>query len=197
MSRLDRLREKVDTLYQTRDKEATAELAEYLYTNHVFVVTDIAGRLAERFGANKEYSMAAAMLHDIADATMKRHDPRHAQESANIARRFLEETGYDKDEITIILDDAIANHSCHGEDRPKTLEGKVMATADAVAHLSTGFSEGLVKAFLARGEAPTKVRVWGLEHLERDLNVKVFFDDVREEMRPHYERLKKMFESLV
>lgn len=196
MSRINTLKEKVDSLYRNGNPEGAADWAEYMLSSHVFAVADKAGEIAERFSANKELASAAGMLHDVADAVLKRQDPRHEEESKTIATTLLHESGFNDAEIDIIVNDAMQYHSCRGNDRPQTSEGKSMATADAVVHLTTDFYDFAIRTFQGRGEPAEEIRKWGLEKIDRDLNKKIFFDEVKEEMRPSYEQLKTRFESL-
>lgn len=191
MSRLDILKTSVDTLYQEK-RANRADWADWLYAHHVFVVAETASTLADRFGANAELAVAAGMLHDIADATMSRFDPQHEEESVRIARRLLKEAGFSDEEVFIVVDDAIKRHSCRNGVGPAMLEGKVMATADAVVHLKTDFYEHAVEAM--RGQKTLEqIRAWALPKIERDFANKIFFDEVREEVREDHERLIHFF----
>jgi uncharacterized protein len=191
MDRLSRLKNKVDELYQAKN-ESRAKWADWLYGTHVFTVANEAGVLAERFHAEKELAMAAGMLHDIADAVVSREDPGHEETGARIAKEFLQDSGFADDEIGIIVDDAMKFHGCHGGNMPQTLEGKVMATADAVVHLTSDFYGHCVDV-LKKEMSVHGIRKWALPKLERDFNDKIFFDEIRTAVRPDYEKLKIFF----
>ncbi len=112
MTRIDTLKARIDTLYLDKNTSRAKDWADYLYTSHIFKVADKSRELAERFGARVELSVAAAMLHDIADAIMSREDQRHEKESMLIARSFLRVSGFTDDEIQVVVEDAIKYHSC-------------------------------------------------------------------------------------
>jgi HD superfamily phosphodiesterase len=79
MARLDDLWHKVESLYS--EKLASREdWADWLYPNHVVIVTHNAKAIAAQKGANVELSQAAALLHDIADYMMERSNPKHEEE---------------------------------------------------------------------------------------------------------------------
>lgn len=138
MARLDDLWHEVESLYS--EKHTTREdWADWLYPNHVVVVAHNAKAIAKRKGANVELSQVAALLHDLADFKMKRADPGHEQESLKVARELMQAHGYTANEITLVVDDAVRYHSCHGDERPASIEGLVLATADSLAHLQTNF----------------------------------------------------------
>ncbi len=171
-----------------------ARWSDWIYENHVLLVGDAGRKVAERFGGNPDLAEAAGLLHDIADAEMPREDIRSEPRSMEIARELLSKTGFTEEEIAIVVDDAILHHSCRGDDRPLTFEGRAMAAGDAVAHLNTDFylvAEEGRRAF----QTTEEIRAWVLPKIERDFTNKIAFDELREEMRPHYERLKAHFEK--
>lgn len=192
MDRLATLREKISSLYERKDP-GRADWADWLYERHVFVVADNAARLARRFGANLELATAAGMLHDIADAEMKRDNPRHEERSLEIGRALLKESGFTEEEIATVVDDAIKFHGCHGGKAPQTLEGKAMAAADALAHLTREFYDHAIDTFRDQKESENDIRQWVFSKLERDFNNKICFEELRVEMRPDYEQLKKFY----
>ena len=138
VSRITLLENSVRQLYEAKHPART-DWADWLYQHHVFVVANYADQLAKQYGADRELVIAASILHDIADAVMSRFHENHAVESLAMARALLQESRFSNKEIFIIVDDAIAKHSCHDGDQPISLEGKVLATADAMAHLTTDF----------------------------------------------------------
>ena len=191
MTKLDKLEEAVKKLYEAKNPERDG-WADWMVDNHVFLVADYATDLANRFGANTDLARAGALLHDIADCKLARMDPGHEAESLKIARELMVQSGYTKEEISLVADDAIRYHSCHDGKSPESIEGKILATADSMAHLKTGF---YIHAAWAFGKTKTlqQLKEWVLKKIERDLNDKVFFDEVREELRPDYEIIKNLF----
>lgn len=192
MARLDDLWHKVESLYNEK-QGGRSDWADWLYPNHVVIVTNNAKAVAEREGANVELSQVAALLHDIADYKMERDNPEHETESLKIARELMKKSGYTDEEVALVVDDAIRYHSCHGNERPKSKEGLVLATADSLAHLQTDFYVYATWAKGGESEPLEDVKEWALKKIERDLNNKISFDDVREEVRPDYEMIKKLF----
>lgn len=189
MSRIDVLQKLVASLYNS-DHPGRADWADWLYDNHVLVVAKEAERLAKKYDANSELAVAASLLHDIADATMKREDPNHATESLAIARRLMAESGFSEAEIALTVDDAIRFHSCHGDERPHSLEGKILATADSFAHLKTDF---YIFATNQLGMTVDEIKNWTLKKIERDITTKCFFEDERNVLTPDYTLIKELF----
>jgi putative nucleotidyltransferase with HDIG domain len=191
MDRLQKLEQAVRDLYNQKN-DNRAEMADWLVDNHVFVVADYASELAKKYGANVELARVAALLHDIADAKMNRKDTAHAEESLRMAREFMKDFGYDEKEIQLVVEDAIRFHSCHDGQRPESLEGRVLATADSLAHLKTDF---YVFATWALGREMTLIEIkdWVIQKIDRDLNNKILFDDEREDALLDYNLIKDLF----
>ncbi len=191
MEKLKNLEQRVKDLYEEQNPNR-AEWASWLADNHVFVVADYATELAKKYGANEELARAAALLHDIADVKMKRDDTTHEAESLRMARELMQDADYSEEDIKLVVDDAIRYHSCHGDERPASTEGKILATADSLAHLKTDF---YVFATWALGRESTleEIKEWVLKKIDRDLNNKILFDDVRKEVTPDYDLIKELF----
>lgn len=190
-SKLANLEADVRALYDAKDPNRD-EWTDWLAAHHVFVVADYASELSKRFDADETLARVAALLHDIADAKTSRFDPEHEEKSLKIARELLMNNDYSNEEIRLIVEDAIRFHSCHDGTSPKSLEGKILSTADSLAHLKTDFYLQAI-AFRAKRESLEDTKKWVLTKLERDFHIKIQFDDVREETRPDYEMLKTLF----
>lgn len=195
MSRIEKLRKKVEELYRVKNA-ARVEWADWMWEGHVMIVADYTEKLSERYGANPDLAVAGALLHDIADTVMGRDDPRHEAESEWIAQELLKEYGFTEEEIGIVVDDAIRFHGCHDDEKPQSLEGKILATADALAHLKTNFYDYGIQAMEERGESPEEIKRWIAEKIERDFYKKIAFEEVREEVKADYGRIKSLLPKL-
>lgn len=191
MDKLEKLKSKVASLYQTK-QPGRADWADWIYDQHVPCVAAYAREVAESHGANPELAEASGWLHDIADIKMTRRDEGHEEESLKIAREVMEECGYSKEEVELVVDDAIRHHSCYNHTRPASPEGQALATADALAHLKTDFYV-FACMMLAKEMSLEKFKSWVLDKIERDFNDKICFDDIRESARPDYEVIKNLF----
>lgn len=191
MSKIEKLETAVRNLYESKNPDR-ADWADWLYENHVFVVADIAEKLAKRYAAPIDQCRAAGMLHDIADATISRFNPGHEETSLKIARDLLENAGFDSKEIATIVDDAIRLHSCFDGHKPKSLVGNVLSTADALAHLNTNFYVYATENLMANA-TENKRKNWAAKKIPRDFNDKIAFDEVREETRANYKKLAARF----
>jgi len=189
MSRIQKLEQLVVDLYESMDP-SPEDWAQWLYKNHVFWVADKAEEIAKTHNINTEYSRAAALLHDIADTEMSRFKPEHEERSLEIARNLLAQSNFTKEEIKLIVNDAVCYHSCRDGKKPASPEGLVLATADAAAHFQTDF---FFHAFIDVSEEDyQKRKAWAIKKIEKDYNNKIFFEDVREQIKPQYEVLKQI-----
>lgn len=192
MTRIEILEDRVRSLYAEKNPNR-ADWADWLAENHVFVVANYASALAKRFGANEELARAAAILHDIADVKMSRFDEAHATVSLELARELMQNAEFSEDEIRLVVDDGIRYHSCHDGERPESLEGKILATADSIAHLASDFYIYAVHVFTKDGKSLDEIKGFAHKKIERDFNDKILFDEIKNEYRTHYEQLKILF----
>lgn len=114
-------------------------------------------------------------------------------ESLDKTKEIMKEHGYSEKEIKSVID-AIILHSCYN-DPPPTKEGKVMATADALAHLMTNFYLELAfnKQWFFGDKSLDQYKAWGLKKIERDFNKKIFFEEYKNLARKRYETFKEIF----
>lgn len=192
MTRIHSLEQAVQKLYAAKNPNR-ADWADWLGANHVFVVADYASEMAKRYGADEDLARAGALLHDIADATMSRFAPEHETASLAIARELMREAGFTEKEISLTVDDAIRLHSCHDGNVPDSLEGKVLATADAKAHLLSDFYLFATWSFGKEGKSLEDAKAYTLKKIDRDFHNKILFDDVREECRAAHVGLQAVF----
>ncbi len=191
MEKFNQLKPRVEELYQAKHPDR-AEWADWIYEGHVLPVAESAKKIAQEYGGNPELAAAAGLLHDVADAVMKRENPEHVQKSFEIARDFLRASHFTDEEIAIVVDDAIAKHSCRGDVRPETLEGKAMAAGDAVMHLQTDFyqhAETRRKASQTREE----ISAWALPKIDRDFQNKIAYPKLQNEVFSDYQKLRAYF----
>ncbi len=188
MNRIETLTQLVQNLYEAKDPNR-ADWADWLYENHVFVVAENARAIAEEVGADPGLSEAAGMLHDIADATMSRFADGHEQKSMDIARYLLMQSDFSEDEIEIIVEDALQFHSCRDGAVPQTPVGQVLATADAVVHLTTDFYNFAIDALAKEGKTEAEIQAWLQPKVERDYHQKILFPSVQDRCTEAYKKL--------
>ncbi len=191
MQKLDVLRQKVEELYTSGSPKADVWI-DWGYPNHVLVVAELTERIAKAQNANAELAVAGALLHDVADAVMARKEAEHEAESLKLAEKLLRESGFDEKDTAFIVDEIIRPHSCK-DLMPTALEGKVMATADGAAHFLTDFYPLFCWRHYGPKDDYAAFKEWMRTKIEKDINKKLFFDDVKQEVLPRYEALKTVF----
>lgn len=173
---------------------STRPLASWLWNSHLSHVYKHALNLSEKYGATTDLAAAGALLHDLGDVWLERTAPSFEVTTETEIRRVLEESGYALPEVERILADVIAPHSCYPGYFPTSLEGKVLATADALAHLLTDFYEEARQRGLPSHAFSGSFNDWAREKIERDFNSKIFFDEVKKEVEPRYRELVKKYQ---
>lgn len=168
-------------------------IAHWLWEHHVIIVASKALVLAQKYDANLDYVFAGALLHDLADVWIERTDVHFEVKSQLKAEQILRKVGYSHSDIVIITQEIIKPHSCHPDNIPQSLEGKVLATADALAHLQSNFYPMLKKMGLPEHINPSNFNEWARTKIDRDFGAKLFFEGEREEARKDFEKLKHIF----
>lgn len=186
--KLEKLRGLVQDQYQ-QQRPGRDPWCDWMYDNHVLWVADKAHEYSKRFGGNADIAVAGALLHDIADTVIPRDNPKSEQESLQIGRMLCEKAGYDTPEVELIVDDIVLKHSCRDGVVPDSHEGKVMASADSAAHFLTDFYLHAFSAGTNFGDYKWQMG-WVRQKIEKDFHKKIFFDEVKEEVRPVYDALR-------
>lgn len=101
-----------------------------MWMSHITKTVKYSKILATKLNADKETCEIAAWLHDISKLEDKK-DKHHITGSKR-AREILQELEYDEEKIKII-ESSILTHSSDKNYEPKTLEQKILASADALA----------------------------------------------------------------
>ena len=185
---------KLSQLVGKRYLEAPPEADEWIawgYQNHVLVAAKFAQELALRFSGSVENCVAGALVHDIADTEMERGQDGHQKRSLQLGRSMLLEAGFSDKQSSKIVDEVAAPHSCKKSLLPETLDGKIFATADALAHLSNDFFVYLCWA--RRDKRYEDYRRWAAKKIEKAYHRKIFFDEIRAEWDARYHFLKGLF----
>jgi HD superfamily phosphodiesterase len=174
---------------------SSQDFGQWMWENHLQYVAGEAEALSKRFSADSDLAVAGAWLHDFGDAYVHRHASNHDEVSRAESRKLLAATGYSDAEIAEVLDVIIAPHSCQDGKLPTTLEGKVLATADALAHLVTDFYLQLSWKHIPEGKTYSEFVEWSENKIDRDFHKKIFFEEVKKEVEGRYLALKSVFSA--
>ena len=172
---------------------STTSMGKWMWHNHTQNVADNTVDLAKKYGADPEIAYCAALLHDLGDSEYERGHPDFDTWAMNTSSQILKKADFSKEEAGEIIE-AIRTHSCHNGNLPTTLEGKILATADAMWHYQTSFFAEI--CYMNKPNSANnykKWQEWFNEKIERDYHVKIFFEDERNEVKSDYLALKLVF----
>lgn len=164
-----------------------------MWRNHTQWVAKRAKKLAGKYNADAEKAYCAALIHDLGDAKYERGHANFESWSWEQGKAILKTAGFRKADRDEILE-AVRTHSCHPGHLPASLEGKVLATADAMWHLQTNFFPVIL--YMHRPETTHSYEEWQewfMSKIERDFGPKIFFADERAEVKSDYEALMRVF----
>jgi len=184
---------KVEELVKTAYTSSKADFAQWIWANHLPLVANKAKELSQKYDANSDIVVAAAWLHDFGDAFTNRHADNHEEISKNEAIKILQKCEYTIKEISYIMSEVIAPHSCKEGYLPKTVEGKILATADSLAHLNSDLYIQFTWKHLPENKNYQEYLIWVAEKLERDFHIKIFFEDEKKSVQNRYDSLKEVF----
>ncbi|HLC87741.1 MAG TPA: HD domain-containing protein [Patescibacteria group bacterium] len=192
MDKLNQVIEIVNGLYAK--KNPVIDWNKWVFEGHIKVVADWVEKISEKYDCDKESVLAAAFLHDLAYAWTSKNDPDLEEKSESKAREVLEEAGYSENQVIFIVDKIIHGHGMQEGTEPETLEAKVLATADALAHFTTDFYLVICwNRYLFEKKSLEDYKKWVLEKIERDFNNKIFFEEYKGIAKPHHQSLETLF----
>lgn len=140
MQSLERLKIKVQKIMEKNDSAHDFE--------HVLRVYKNAQKIGKNENVNMKLVLAAVLLHDIISfPKLDKKSKTSSMKSSIVAKRILQNHGYNKDEIEIISD-AIRDHSFSLGIVPSTIEGKVLQDADRLDAIG---ATGIARTFSVGG----------------------------------------------
>lgn len=163
----------------------TKELYKWFWDIHVKPVIEYSKAMATKYGADLEAVWLAAILHDI--ARLDDEEP-HDEIGSQIAYDFLIKNNFPE----VLVDkvkNIILSHRCRNYS-PQTLEQKIVASADSIAHFLQPFYIWIGKY---SNQAFADMLKKDLNKIERDYNEKIFFTDEKQMVEKQYLVLKNWF----
>ena len=127
----------VNLVYELVDAAAKNPKNIFQYSafpNHILVVRKFAKLLANKLGADEEICELAALFHDYASLLGKEYVEKHQEHGAKLAKDFLITHGYPEEKAKAVAY-CVSVHRGSTRLEKKTLESKILASADAMAHI--------------------------------------------------------------
>ncbi len=169
----------------------------WFYEDHILVVEKLAMELCDRYPeANRDAVTLMVFLHDVGRAG--NHSKNHDLYGSEYARQLLTENEFSPAFVNLVVE-GCKTHSCDDFGQPVSLEGKILATADALSHFHHGF---YLKIFYAWSQKSTdkqdfihlKQKIFA--KMDRDLNSKIFFPEAKNVALPLYQAWQKTMEEI-
>ena len=172
-------------------KEHTSEDFNY----HIKVVVNNALKLVKIYHADKDVVEIACWLHDIARAKgLKPEDNNfHHIAGAKRAKEILEKLEYDSKLIDKVVACILAHRGSKDDYTPQTIEEKIVANADAMAHFDSFlnlFSEFVSPENFSEGIKLIEAKI------ERDWNKKLTLPEAKKLVENKYLAIRLLFNSL-
>ncbi|TSC53493.1 MAG: Metal dependent phosphohydrolase, partial [Parcubacteria group bacterium LiPW_39] len=141
---------------------------DWFFKTHILGVEKFAKKLLKKFPqADKKSVMLGVYLHDLQRIRGLKGD--HEKLGALEAMKVMDKFSYSQAEINRVKE-IIETHA-YRKLTPKTLEGKILATADAMSHYINDF----YLTIATTGERNLgEFKKWALEKINRDYNKKIF-----------------------
>ena len=159
---------------------------DWFYDVHLLAVEKFAIQLLKKLPkADKEIVMLGVWLHDLHRVKILKGD--HQKASAKEAVKVLKLYGYNSKTIDQVKE-IILTHSCYTGNMPKSLEGKILATADGMSHYVNDF---FIRIAVTGQRNVEEYKEWVLEKLDRNYNNKIHFDFARKIIKKRHDVIKK------
>lgn len=154
---------------------------------HIVPMRNYSMKLAEKYKADKEIVELAAWLHDIARLNFEGAD--HNIIGAGEAEKILIKFGYPKKTIEHVKDCILTHRSDTKSLKPKTLEAKIISTADAMSHFDN-IPALFYVALCLRKMRVEDARKWLYNKLMRDWKNKLLLPESKKMMKGKYKAAK-------
>lgn len=177
---------KLRDLVETACKQKTNMYGYGIWTYHMVAVIENSKKLAEKLGADKEIVEIAAILHDYAAVSNKDFAKEHHLKGMEMSEQVLKRYHYPKDRIELVKE-CIYSHRGSTDIEPKTMEAKILASADAMAHFDNVDSLFYTVYEEQKMEIDEGTK-WILGKLERSW--KKLMPEAQEIMKDKYEAIK-------
>lgn len=161
------------------------------WTYHISLVVKCAKKLAQKLNADIESVEIAALLHDYAAVLNKDWYEDHHIYGARLARELLEGYHYPPPKIKIIVD-AIESHRGSKPGEHKTIESRILASADAMAHIINAY-QLLHYVYSTKKMSPDEGAEWVLKKIERSWNK--MMPEAKEMVKDRYNAVKLVLDT--
>ncbi len=171
----------------------TNQCGSSVWKFHILSVVKHSLVLGKKLEADLETLELAALLHDYASVLDKNFIKNHHIHGARLAGEMLEKMSYPVNKTEKIQACIYAHRGSVSVER-KTIEEKILASADAMAHI-TEFVDMMFLTFGIRGEKTVSGAIWLKEKLERSW--KKVIPEGREMIYDEYKTVLRFLDSAI
>jgi len=186
---IEKISKKVKKLFYNPPKKnmdaVERKLLQDFWDFHIVPVVKESRKMAKKYKADENIVWLGALLHDVSLTEDRKN---HDEMSAKKAYEMMVKEGFDKKTAERVKNIAL-RHRCR-KYHPKTLEEKIVTTADALNHFLPSFYLGI--AVVASEEYALMMRK-NIEKLERDYQHKIFFKDEQRLVKKRLADFKRWF----
>jgi uncharacterized protein len=185
------IKEEVEVLVkETCDKTV---VRDRIWEFHIIPVVAFSKKLGDKFEADLEVLELSALLHDYASILDRKFDKEHHIESAKKAREILTELSFPEDKINHVVD-CIESHRGSIKQEHKTIESKILASADAMSHISEPVSM-MHLAFRVLDNKVVEGASWLREKIKRSWEKTM--PEGQEMIKEDYEKIVRMLNDSI
>jgi len=165
------------------------------YKYHVSIVVKDALKLAEMKKADKEIVEMAALMHDLGrtHGLKPGHENEHHIRSAKMAEKILNDLNCPEDKANKVIGCILSHRGAKDDYPPKTLEERIVANADAMAHFDCFLD--LFSQFVSMVGLEEAVKVID-DKIERDWNKKLTMSEAKEMVKDKYKAVRLLIDSI-
>ena len=178
--------ENIKNLVKKACRKDTNAYGHGSWSHHILTVVKYSKMLARKLNADIEIVEIAALLHDYASVVNKEWKPEHHIRSAGLAEEILRKYKYPEDKINKVKH-CIISHRASKQILRETIEAKIVASADALAHFDK-VNSLLYFAFVYQKMSIDEGTKWVLDKLERSW--KKLMPEAKEMVREKYKGIK-------
>jgi uncharacterized protein len=180
--------EKIKELVGRECKESKF-IDDWFFEEHLQIVEKNAKWILKQVPeADEEVVLLGAWLHDM--QRVRNIKMEHQEGGAREAEKIMKKFDY-SEEIIEKVKNIILSHSCN-KVMPLTIEGRVLATADAMAHYTGSF---FLRIALQGDMTVEEYKEWAMKKLDKNYNAKISFDFAKKEVKDRHNIIKQFIEG--
>jgi len=177
-----------------KDCQELGHVESWFYPVHLLAVEKNVKYLLKKMPeADAQVLLLAVWCHDLQRIHGLVGD--HQKCGVEETKRFLPQFGVSKEIINKVTK-IVATHSCDNR-QPTNIEGKILASADAMSHFENSFFVWLMSSWLLTKKISIRqAKKDILYKLDLDFNKKIFFPFAKKKLEKKYKLFKEFYQTV-